>query len=174
VSKELSLRNRQRARKIDLRLLRRVILNCLEDLLDVKRFDLGIRLVNSKEMMRINEGYLGHRGSTDVITFDYADAPGRVSRASLRRPKSGTAHCIHGDIYVCVDEAFLQAKQFDVSWQEELVRYIIHGILHLLGYDDHTRRLRQPMKRMEEKLMAELVPSFPLRSLQIRNARRNG
>ncbi len=200
MSKEFSLRNRQGARKVDLRLLRRVISNCLEELVAVSGFDLGIQLVDSTEMARINEGYLGHAGSTDVITFNYGDAAeagGQKGRGSVgasergseagadeellqpqlnagRWPKSGSVDFIHGDIYVCVDEAILQAKEFDTSWQEELVRYVVHGILHLLGYDDQTPQLRQPMKRVEERIVAELARRFPLRSLQSRNARRNG
>jgi rRNA maturation RNase YbeY len=179
VSKELSLRNRQGARKVDLRLLRRVISNCLEELVAVSGFDLGIQLVDSTEMARINEGYLGHAGSTDVITFNYGDAPARSASGDtrvrgLKPPKRGSSHFIRGDIYVCVDEAILQAKEFDTSWQEELVRYVVHGILHLLGYDDRTRQLRKPMKRIEESIVAELVRRFPLRSLQVRNARGNG
>jgi len=130
VSNELSLSNRQHARKIDLRLLRRIVLDCLNRLLEVE-FDLGVKIVSSPEMAQVNEQYLQHAGSTDVITFSYLEAEQK------RR--------LHGDIYVCIDEAVIQAKRFSTSWQEELVRYIVHGVLHLLGYDDRTERLRKTM-----------------------------
>jgi len=157
VSSELSLFNRQRKRKIDLRLLRRIVLDCLEALLKVE-FELGIKIVSSAEMARVNEQYLQHAGPTDVITFDYLNAEEQKR--------------IHGDIYVCIEEAVIQAKRFGTSWQEELVRYVVHGMLHLLGYDDRTERLRQAMKRVEDQLVGELRMRFPLRRLEFGSTRR--
>ena len=150
---ELWIRNAQLRRKIDLRLLRRIVLDCLEALLKVE-FELGIKIVSSAEMARVNEQYLQHAGPTDVITFNHLDAEQQKR--------------IHGDIYVCIEEAVIQAKRFGTSWQEELVRYVVHGILHLLGYDDRTAQLRKRMKRVEDQLVRELVARFPLRRLQLR------
>ena len=42
---------------------------------------------------------------------------------------------LHGEIFICVDEAIPQAKEFRTSWQSEIVRYIVHGVLHLLGHE---------------------------------------
>ena len=136
-----------------MRLLRRMVLSCLQELLQLE-FELGVKIVSSPEMARINERYLQHAGSTDVITFNYLEA------AQKKR--------IHGDIYACIDEAIDQAKRFGTSWKEELVRYVVHGILHLLGYDDRTAQLRKRMKRVEDQLVRELVARFPLRRLQLR------
>ena len=103
-------------------------------------------------MTRMNEGYLRHKGSTDVITFDYADA---------NRPK-----CLAGEIFVCLDEALAQAPRFRVTWQNELVRYIVHGILHLSGYDDKTTAARKKMKSQENRLMRRLAARFELEHLK--------
>jgi probable rRNA maturation factor len=157
VTKDLSLRSRQRARKISLRYLRKIVLNCLEELLHVKEFELGIKIVAAGEITRVNERYLQHAGATDVITFDYREAPSKGS--------------IHGDIFVCIDEAIEQAKRFDTSWQSELVRYIVHGILHLMGYDDRTPRLQRKMKRVEENMVAQLTRRFPPPAVQKRTTR---
>jgi len=43
-----------------------------------------------------------------------------------------------GEIYICVDEAVLQARKFGTSWQSEVIRYLVHGVLHLLGFDDSS------------------------------------
>ena len=43
---------------------------------------------------------------------------------------------LHGEIFICVDEAVWQARKFRTSWQSEIVRYLVHGVLHLLGHDD--------------------------------------
>lgn len=151
MSSELSLFNRQQRRKVDLRLLRRIVFDCLQELLAVE-FALGIKIVSSPEMARVNEEYLQHAGATDVITFNYLEAKEQ--------------NRIRGDIYVCIDEAMVQAKRFGTSWQEELVRYVVHGMLHLVGYDDRTERLRKRMKRAEDELADRIAERFPLRRLQ--------
>ena len=47
---------------------------------------------------------------------------------------------LHGEIFICVDEAIRQARRFGTIWQSEIVRYLIHGVLHLLGFDDSRHR----------------------------------
>ena len=71
----LTIRNWQRTRAVDLRLLRRIIKALLAELLDIPQADLGIHLVAALEMTRFNETFLQHKGSTDVITFDYSNHP---------------------------------------------------------------------------------------------------
>src|ERR1043165_8877902 len=119
MSGELCLRNRQRLRRIDLPLLRRMIRHLLLDLLRVEDCNLGVNLVAAPEMSGLNAAFLHHSGSTDVITFNYADAP------SKRR--------LQGEIVVCLDEAIAGARRFRTTWQGEGVRYIVHGVLHLQG-----------------------------------------
>ena len=139
MSGTVSVRNLQRRRKIDVRWLRQVAFRVLEEELTARDYDIGICLVSAPRMTRLNEDFLGHQGSTDVITFDYS---GRRSQARLI-----------GEIVICVDEAVAQARQFHVTWQAEIVRYFVHGILHLSGYDDTTSLARRKMKREEERLL---------------------
>ena len=152
MSGELCLHNRQRLRRIDLPLLRRMIRHLLLDLLGLDDFELGVSLVAAPEMSRLNAAFLHHPGSTDVITFNYADPP------SPRR--------LRGEIVVCLDEASSQARRFRTSWQAEVTRYIVHGVLHLQGYDDLESSLRQTMKREEARLLSALSRRFALRKLQ--------
>jgi rRNA maturation RNase YbeY len=116
---------------------------------------LAIYLVAEPEMTHLNETYLRHKGSTDVITFDYAE---EVSRDAC--PPQ-----LHGEIFVCLDEAVSQARRFHTTWQSELVRYVVHGVLHLLGYDDADRRARRRMKVAEDTLVHQLARQFNLHSL---------
>ena len=113
--------------------------------------DLGVYLVAAPEMTRLNETFLQHKGSTDVITFNYAE--------SLGQP------CLHGEIFVCLDEAVCQARRFHTTWQSELVRYVAHGVLHLLGYDDQTRPARRHMRVAEDALVRRLAREFAFRAL---------
>ena len=151
MSEELYLRNRQRARAVDLRLLRKIAVALLREFIALKKFELGIHLVEPAEITRLNETYLGHAGSTDVITFNY-----------LSRPSDSE---VHGEIFICVAEAVAQARRFDTTWSAEVVRYVVHGVLHLIGYDDLTQPVRRKMKREEDRLFEELAGRFALSKL---------
>ena len=84
------------------------------------------------------KSYLRHDGSTDVIAFDYAKIAGQAVQpvpktAWTENGQAGSLSALHGEIFICVDEAVLQARKFHTSWQSEIVRYLVHGVLHLLG-----------------------------------------
>jgi probable rRNA maturation factor len=151
---ELVLCNRQRVRRVNTRLLRQIITHTLNVECDVAEYELGVHLVGAKEMARMNWNYLRHEGSTDVITFDHAE-----------RAATGSPLALHGEIYVCVDDAVRQANQFHTTWQLEVVRYVVHGILHLLGHDDCKPAARRRMKLEENRLVRRLARAFPLTRL---------
>jgi probable rRNA maturation factor len=69
---------------------------------------------------------------------------------------------LHGELFICVDDAIFQAKQFNTNWQSEMVRYVVHGVLHLLGYDDLQPELKRKMKRAENRLVRLLEKKFPI------------
>lgn len=97
---------------------------------------LFINLVSSEELLRINRKYLKHNYQTDVITFNYSD--------------EGS---IDGEILISVDDAYSNAKRFKESYSDEITRLIIHGILHILGYDDRRKKDRVLMKENEKELL---------------------
>jgi rRNA maturation RNase YbeY len=146
------VRNRQRAQPLNTKFLRNVLRALLIDELSQDDFEIGVSIISEEAMTRMNEGFLRHKGSTDVITFDYTHA---------NRPK-----CLAGEIFVCLEEALVQAARFRVTWQNELVRYAVHGILHLSGFDDKTAAARRKMKRQENQLMRRLADQFKLDQLK--------
>ena len=146
---------RQRTKKISTPHLRQITTALLAEL-KVVEADLGIALVGAKEMARVNWQFLQHEGSTDVITFDYRDAGTQSAPSKIQ---------IHGELFICVDDAIAQAKQFGSTWQSEVVRYLVHGVLHLLGYDDLQPALRRVMKRAENRLVRRLAARFSLAQL---------
>src|SRR6266705_4013944 len=92
--------NRQRTKKINARLLKQIVGGLFAEL-EITEAELGINLVGAREMTLVNENFLQHEGSTDVITFDHLDP----------RPKTrDTKPQLHGELFVCVDEAILQSK----------------------------------------------------------------
>ena len=157
MSGNLVITNRQRTIPINTRLLRTITKALLADLFQLNQFELGITIVRAPEMARINETFLQHQGSTDVITFNYFEN----SKLETRNSKSS----LHGEIFICIDDALAQARQFRVSWQSELTRYLIHGGLHLRGFDDIRPADRRKMKREENRLLKELAHLFPLSKL---------
>jgi probable rRNA maturation factor len=158
VSRTLVVRNRQRARPLNTKFLREIVRAVLVEELSRDNFEIGVSIIGEAAMTRLNECYLRHKGSTDVITFDYTDAT---------RPK-----CLTGEIFVCLDEALSQAPRFRMTWPNELVRYIVHGFLHLSGYDDKTMAARQKMKREENRLMHRVAERFKLDHLKPNHAPR--
>jgi probable rRNA maturation factor len=159
VSQSLLLRNRQRARPVDLAFLRRMIKALLRDHFKAASFDLGIYLIGAPEMTRLNETFLQHKGSTDVITFDYSETVGAP---------------FHAEIFICVDEALRQARQFKTTWQSELARYLIHGLLHLDGHDDLRPAARRKMKLEENFVLRNLAGQFDLTKISMHRKKKPG
>ncbi|HEU6449006.1 MAG TPA: rRNA maturation RNase YbeY [Verrucomicrobiae bacterium] len=126
-----------------MRLLKQIAVAAVAELKIVEA-EIEINLVSAEKMAEINWQFLKHEGSTDVITFDY-------SRSNLS-----------GEIFICIDDAIAQAKRFKTSWQSEIARYLVHGILHLAGYDDLRADLRRKMKREENASMRALSKRFSL------------
>lgn len=187
MTRTLSLQNRQRVRRVDTRLLRHLTLHVLEQELKIDSFELAIHLVGMKEMARVNWDFLQHEGSTDVITFDHSDvgvrpssgaeifepslikklAKSPVKSAFPRpgRPHSGAPDSLNGELFICVDDAVKQAREFRTTWQSELARYVIHGLLHLCGHDDLSPEPRRKMKREENRLLKLAAKEFSLSKL---------
>jgi rRNA maturation RNase YbeY len=87
-------------------------------------------------MRAINKEYLGHDYLTDVLTFDFGDRS--------------------GEIIICPRVACVNAKAHQKSTESEIILYVVHGILHLAGFDDHSPKDILQMRRMEEKLLREI------------------
>jgi probable rRNA maturation factor len=134
---EIVIANRQRTKRLDRRILKQIAEFTLHSA-EVESAELGFHFVSAKKMACVHKEFMDIEGSTDVITFDHGSNP----------PKS-----IHGEIFISIQDAIKQAQEFKSTWQSEITRYIIHGILHLLGYDDLIPAARTKMKREENRLL---------------------
>ncbi len=151
MSRTVSVQNRQRAFPVNLPLLRQITRTLLTELRPAKRFQLSVCLITSAEMTRLNERFLKHAGPTDVITFNLGEA--------------GQKERLAGEVFICPDLAEDHARRYRTSWQRELVRYLVHAVLHLEGYDDLLDAQRRAMKRQEDRTLRQLAIRFPLRKL---------
>ena len=164
----LAFRNRQRTRALSLPLLRRLTRHLLHEELGVTDYELCFHFVEPKEMAEVNWQFLQHEGSTDVITFDHSEFGARASRPARRKADDVRAGLearapeLHGEIFISVADAVKQAREFKTTWQSELARYVIHGLLHLRGYDDLQPAKRRVMKREENRLLKKVAAEFPL------------
>ena len=149
----LQFANQQRTRPLDKRHLQAITEAALAEL-GVAKWNLTFYFVNAKRMAEINEAHMHHEGPTDVITFDYGENGTR-----------NTQHVFHGEIFICIDVAVTQAREFRTTWQSEVVRYIIHALLHLCGHDDLQPAARRKMKRVENRLVRKLARRFHLGTL---------
>lgn len=155
MSNELQIRNRQKTRTVNTTLLRQMVRVLLAEIIEAESYQLGIHLVEPDEMAQVNWDYLQHEGSTDVITFDY--------RAEV--PAGEVVPEVYGELYICLADAVKQAREFQVHWTDELARYVVHGVLHLRGFDDLDPANRKVMKREENRLVKALAARFALRKL---------
>jgi probable rRNA maturation factor len=133
---EISLLNRQRARTIDLQPLSRFARRALEKVEAIGRTALPAEivtvLVSDRRISAIHLQFMQIAGPTDVITFH------------------------HGEIIISVETAHRQATQLGRDLFEELCLYLLHGLLHLAGYDDDTDSGFREMDRLQQRLMREL------------------
>lgn len=111
----------------------------------VKNAMISIAFVGRAAITRLNQKYLRHRDETDVISFGFAGG--------------GKHGAIIGDIYICPDVARINARRARVPATEELLRLVIHGTLHVVGYDHPSgvARMKSPMWRKQEKILARIV-----------------
>jgi len=103
---------------------------------------LGVVVVDDAIMAGLHERYFNDRRPTDVISFDLRDEP--ASKA------------IEGEIVVSAQTARRAAKDLGLTQRQEVLRYAIHGALHLAGYDDRTPALRRRMRQREDEVLAAL------------------
>ena len=110
--------------------------------------DLSVQFLSSARMAEINQSFLGHEGPTDVITFDL----------SQEAPED----TLVGEILICPDVAMAFSQSFGTHWYEECMRYLIHGLLHLAGFDDLEPEPRRLMKRHEHRWVRQMHEHFLL------------
>jgi len=99
--------------------------------------NLEINFVNPETILEINKNYLNHNYYTDVIAFNYSEENNNLD----------------GEIFICNEIAKENSKIYRVNYEDELKRLVIHGILHLIGYNDKIPAERKKMKLKEDSLV---------------------
>ncbi len=103
---------------------------------------LHIVLTDDSYITNLNRRFTGRTGPTDVLSFPFP---------AQRLP---TEEMVWGEIYISLDRAAEQARDYGIGLEDETRRLIIHGILHLLGYDHETNKEAKQMKEKEDQLLS--------------------
>lgn len=104
--------------------------------------DVSIIFCSDNYVLDVNIKYLGHDYFTDIITFDYCEGDK-----------------LSGDLFISIDSVRENASFYGTDFSEELNRVIVHGVLHLIGYDDHSEKEKKVMRQKENYYLSlrELV-----------------
>jgi len=142
VPERVRIRNRQRRSSIDVRAIRRLLARVLagEGVADDR--PLEVALLRDRALATMNARFRGREGPTDVLSFP---ADPRGWPAEEPRPL--------GEVVVSIDRACAQAAARSVPVARELARLLVHGTLHLIGYDDHAPADRARMRRREGRYL---------------------
>ena len=139
---EISVRNLQRKIPINVANLQKFAVRALQHSLQLQKgkqtdlrslMEIFVWLVSDRRMARLHRQFLDQTGPTDVLTFQ------------------------HGEIFISVETAKRHALVFGNSLMRELQLYIVHGLLHLHGFDDRTQSGARRMKRMQEKILRHVL-----------------
>lgn len=112
---------------------------------------LSLVLTDHETVRRLNRSYLDHDYNTDVLSFSLRDE-------ALPRPTETDEKAVEGEVYVDLDTAAERHDEFNTSFEQEAYRYVIHGVLHLMGYDDATESGQKTMRQKENQYLDAAVP----------------
>lgn len=115
--------------------------------------EITVSFVDDRKIKELNLRYVGKNSPTDVLAFNNTGA-----FQGARRIRPG----LFADIVISTDTAARNARIFKTSSSYELYLYVVHGMLHLLGYDDRTKKDKLIMRKKEESLMEKICPSIKL------------
>lgn len=99
--------------------------------------EIEVVFVDDNQILEMNRKFLNHDYITDILTFPYNNDPTSLD----------------GSLICCASQIEHQARDHNVSFQNEILRVVIHGLLHLAGYDDHTDEDTRIMRKLEDKYL---------------------
>ena len=119
---------------------------------------ISVLITDNLSIRKINKRFLKHDYATDVISFDLAGVGGGVTPGARLKPgtwsNASDAPTRVGDIVVSAERARRSAKELKIPYKQELARYLVHGTLHLLGYDDRKKKDHACMHDRQERIIA--------------------
>ena len=134
----ITITNRQRKLPLERRRIRRAVRAILEDA-EIAESQISVAVVDDAAIAKLHKDFLNDPEPTDVLSFVLERSEG----------------VLEGEVVVSADAALACAPCYGCTADEELLRYVIHGTLHLVGYDDTTPRKRVVMRKKEREYLAQ-------------------
>lgn len=135
---KLNIINLQKLHFIDKNRVKKLISSILK--IEKKNAELNLVFTDNKKIKKINKTFLGHNFATDVISFAYNN--------------SSLENNISGEIIISVEMAVKLAQKLKCTIEGEIALYLVHGLLHLLGYNDKLKRDARKMHQREKELLS--------------------
>lgn len=139
----IAVHNQQTRLRVDKRLLKKAVRLILEDAWIISG-EISIAVVDDPTIARVHEEFLDDDSPTDVLSFVLDSSPGHLE----------------GEVIASAEAAISRAPEYDWPAERELLLYVIHGVLHLVGYHDTTPKARTKMRKMEQHYLNLLVPTL--------------
>lgn len=139
---KLDVINLQKRYPIDKNKIKKLVRNVLKVEKKDKDVELNIVFIDNKGIKEMNRNFLGHNYATDVLSFAYHEPC--------------CENAVTGEIIVSVEMAAQRAQKLGYSMEGETALYLIHGLLHLFGYDDKQKRDAKKMHQREGELLSDL------------------
>ncbi len=150
----VDIRDDQKGCSLNRRTLRAFLREAVRFLLPGKGCRLSLALVEDSAMARLNARYLGENQPTDVLAFGMQEG----------KTLSGDGALL-GDIVISTETAKRNARRFHSSLEKELALYLVHGLLHLLGYEDRTPSQKRRMRREQDRVLRHCLQTVSSRRL---------
>ena len=139
---------------VEERWVRKIVRQVLKAEQVASPYEVSLVFTNADRVKQLNRDYRGVNEPTDVLAFHML--PERQSDSSFALPPDGVTRL--GEVIVSYPQALAQAKERGHSLERELALLIIHGILHLLGYDHEESREAKKMREREKELLEKYSP----------------
>lgn len=139
---KIAVVTRHRKKRVSHKKVAGVMKVCARYLLP-KKADLSIAFLDDREMTEVNEAYTGRSGTTDVLSFPFGE------------DRFTNSWC--GEILISLDRAGRQAKEKKVTLIQEVIRLVVHAVVHLGGYDHYDKSGFKKMRKMEFELLLDCL-----------------
>ena len=116
--------------------------------------ELGLVIASQERVRQLNRDYLGHDRPTDVIAFSMLPEQSAGDLPPFVQPPDGVQHL--GEVVISYPQAVIQAEEQGHSIKKELAVLIIHGVLHLLGYEDEAPEPKRRMQAREKEILSHI------------------
>ena len=136
----VTVTNAQREEPVDTASLGRLLRRAVRQLDIDTRGTLAVTFIGARRMRTLNKRFLRHGRATDVLSFHYDGEP------------------VVGEILIAPGEARAYANRHGIAYEFELARYVVHGLLHWIGYEDRTPVEQRNMREMEDRLLGFRAP----------------